>query len=43
LIRDEKPQPDNFEGLKAGKLVKVTDPSGLTVEGLQVSGFAEIF
>lgn len=30
-----KPQPDNFEGLKAGKLANVSDPSGLTVEGLQ--------
>merc|ERR1719285_1638101 len=27
-------QPDNFQGLKAGRL-KVRDPSGLTVEGLQ--------
>jgi len=29
-----KRQPDNFQGLKAGRL-KVKDPSGLTVEGLQ--------
>ena len=29
-----KPQPDNFAGLKAGKL-EVKDDSGLTVEGLQ--------
>merc|ERR1712001_654464 len=29
-----KRQPDNFQGLKAGRL-KVRDPSGLTVEGLQ--------
>jgi len=28
-------QPDNFEGLQAGKLVSVSDPIGLTVEGLQ--------
>merc|ERR1711936_392674 len=31
----KKPQPDNFEGLAAGKLVSVSDPIGLTVEGLQ--------
>ncbi|XP_040566110.1 uncharacterized protein [Lepeophtheirus salmonis] len=31
----KKPQPDNFEGLKAGKLTNVTDPVGLTIEGLQ--------
>merc|ERR1719464_2123723 len=31
----KKPQPDNFEGLQAGKLVSVSDPIGLTVEGLQ--------
>ena len=31
----KKPQPDNFDGLKAGKLAKVSDPVGLTVEGLQ--------
>lgn len=31
----KKPQPDNFEGLAAGKLVTVSDPVGLTVEGLQ--------
>merc|ERR1712088_752198 len=30
-----KRQPDNYEGLKAGKLDNVNDPSGLTVEGLQ--------
>jgi hypothetical protein len=30
-----KPQPDNFEGLKAGKLKEVKDDSGLTIEGLQ--------
>jgi len=30
-----KPQPDNFEGLKAGKLKDVKDDSGLTIEGLQ--------
>ena len=36
ISRDGKPQPDNYEGLKAGKLAKVSDPSGLTVEGLQV-------
>jgi hypothetical protein len=36
FFRDGKPQPDNYEGLKAGKLAKVSDPSGLTVEGLQV-------
>merc|ERR1719356_1367306 len=29
-----KPQPDNYAGLKAGKL-DVKDKSGLTVEGLQ--------
>ena len=28
-------QPDNHEGLKAGKLENVKDPGGLTVEGLQ--------
>jgi len=31
----KKAQPDNFEGLAAGKLVKVSDPVGLTLEGLQ--------
>ena len=30
-----KRQPDNYEGLKAGKLENVKDPSGLTVDGLQ--------
>lgn len=30
-----KPQPDNFEGLKEGKLPEVKDKSGLTVEGYQ--------
>ena len=30
-----KRQPDNFTGLKAGKLQNVKDKSGLTVEGLQ--------
>ena len=30
-----KRQPDNYEGLKAGKLDNVNDPSGLTVDGLQ--------
>jgi len=30
-----KPQPDNFEGIKAGKLRQVSDPVGLTIEGLQ--------
>jgi len=30
-----KPQPDNHEGLEAGKLRKVSDPVGLTIEGLQ--------
>jgi len=30
-----KRQPDNFTGLKAGKLRNVKDKSGLTVEGLQ--------
>ena len=34
-FRGKKPQPDNFEGLAAGKLVSVSDPVGLTVEGLQ--------
>ncbi len=33
--RLKKPQPDNYEGLKAGKLDKVSDPVGLTVDGLQ--------
>ena len=33
--RGKKAQPDNFEGLAAGKLVKVSDPVGLTLEGLQ--------
>lgn len=28
-------QPDNYNGLKEGKLRNVKDPSGLTVEGLQ--------
>jgi len=31
----KKAQPDNFEGIAAGKLVKVSDPVGLTLEGLQ--------
>ncbi|TRY67782.1 hypothetical protein TCAL_02922 [Tigriopus californicus] len=31
----KKPQPDNYEGLKAGKLEKVSDPVGLTLEDLQ--------
>jgi len=35
LIRLKRPQPDNFEGVQAGKLKKVSDPVGLTVEGLQ--------
>jgi len=30
-----KPQPDNYEGLKAGKLKNVKNDVGLTVEGLQ--------
>merc|ERR1712141_532879 len=30
-----KRPPDNYEGLKAGKLENVKDPSGLTVDGLQ--------
>jgi len=30
-----KHQPDNHDGLKAGKLRKVSDPVGLTIEGLQ--------
>jgi hypothetical protein len=30
-----KPQPDNYEGLKQGKLDTVKDKSGLTIEGLQ--------
>ena len=34
-FREGKPQPDNFEGRAAGKLVSVSDPIGLTVEGLQ--------
>ena len=34
-FRGKQPQPDNFEGLAAGKLVSVSDPIGLTVEGLQ--------
>merc|ERR1712066_503601 len=29
------PQPDNHDGFKAGKLRKVSDPVGLTIEGLQ--------
>ncbi len=37
FYRGKKPQPDNFEGIAAGKLVKVSDPIGLTLEGLQVS------
>ena len=32
---DGKPQPDNHEGVEAGKLRKVSDPVGLTIEGLQ--------
>ncbi len=35
FVSAKKPQPDNFEGLKAGKLTKVSNPVGLTVEGLQ--------
>ena len=35
FCRAKKPQPDNFEGSAAGKLIKVSDPIGLTVEGLQ--------
>ena len=35
FFREGKPQPDNFEGRAAGKLVSVSDPIGLTVEGLQ--------
>lgn len=35
FFRGKKAQPDNFEGLAAGKLVKVSDPIGLTLEGLQ--------
>ncbi len=34
-LRLKRPQPDNFEGLKAGKLRNVKDPVGLTVEDLQ--------
>lgn len=34
-FRLKKPQPDNYEGLKAGKLEKVSDPVGLTLEDLQ--------
>jgi len=33
--RLKRPQPDNYQGLKAGKLTKVSDPVGLTLEGLQ--------
>ena len=35
LNRSGKPQPDNHDGVKAGKLRKVSDPVGLTIEGLQ--------
>ena len=37
FCRDGKPQPDNHEGLEAGKLRQVSDPpvGGLTIEGLQ--------
>ena len=31
----KRKQPDNFEGIKAGKLQNVKDSSGLTVEDLQ--------
>ena len=34
-FREGKRQPDNHEGIKAGKLRKVSDPVGLTIEGLQ--------
>ena len=34
-FRGSKPQPDNYEGLKAGKLKNVKNDVGLTVEGLQ--------
>ena len=34
-FRSGKPQPDNHDGIKAGKLRKVSDPVGLTIEGLQ--------
>ena len=35
FYRSGKPQPDNHDGIKAGKLRKVSDPVGLTIEGLQ--------
>ena len=41
-----KPQPDNYEGLRAGRLDQVRDKSGLTVEGLQefhVTYFVNLF
>jgi len=31
----KRPQPDNYEGNKAGSLANVKDDSGLTVENLQ--------
>lgn len=31
----KRPQPDNYEGNKAGSLQNVQDDSGLTVENLQ--------
>ena len=31
----KRPQPDNYEGNKAGTLQNVQDDSGLTVENLQ--------
>ena len=31
----KKAQPDNYEGIQAGKLKNVKDDSGLTLEGLQ--------
>ena len=34
-FRAKKPQPDNFEGIQAGKLERVSDPVGLTLEGYQ--------
>ena len=34
-FRGSKPQPDNYQGLKAGKLKNVKNDVGLTVEGLQ--------
>ena len=35
IFRSGKSQPDNHDGIKAGKLRKVSDPVGLTIEGLQ--------